>query len=90
MPKISQHVKIQNRKGLHARASAQLVKLAETFKTQTSIRYQDMCVPADSIMDLLMLGAAQGAVITIEGEGEDAEQAINALVHLINDEFGEK
>lgn len=89
MPKISREVKIQNRKGLHARASAQVVHLAETFQTQTFIRYQDMCVPADSIMDLLMLGAGQGAVITIEGEGDNAEEAVEALVHLINDQFGE-
>ncbi len=87
---VSRQVLIQNRRGLHARASAQVVRLAESFKTQNvQVRYQEMCVSAQSIMGLLMLGAAQGSVLTIEAEGPDAEQVVTALVALIEGKFGE-
>ncbi len=82
-------ITIQNRRGLHARASAQVVKLAESFSSMTYIRFQGMCVSAQSIMGLLMLGAGQGSLITIEGEGEDAEQAVSTLACLIEQKFGE-
>jgi len=80
---------VQNRKGLHARASAQVVMLAETFQSITYISFQDMRVPAQSIMGLLMLGAAQGSLLIIEGEGEDADLAVIALASLIENKFGE-
>lgn len=86
---IKQNALIQNRKGLHARASAQVVKIAEGFEAFTYISYQDMRVPAQSIMGLLMLGAGQGAHICIEGEGIDAEAAVAALADLIENKFGE-
>jgi phosphocarrier protein HPr len=80
---------IQNRKGLHAHASAQVVKLAESFQAVTYISCQEMRVPAQSIMGLLMLGAGQGSRVLIEGEGVDAEQAVASLVALIQNKFGE-
>ena len=86
---IRTEVCIQNRRGLHARASAQIVKITENFTALTYISYQDMRVPAQSIMGLLMLGAGQGASILIESEGEDAEEAVASLLALINDKFGE-
>jgi phosphocarrier protein HPr len=86
---IKKEVVIQNRKGLHARASAQVVKLAESFQAETFVCYQNMRVPAQSIMGLLMLGAGQGAVIAIEGAGDDADQAVSSLIKLIEDKFGE-
>ena len=86
---IKQEILIQNRKGLHARASAQVVKLAESFEAATYICYQKMRVPAQSIMGLLMLGAGQGSLVRIEGEGCDAEQAVSALANLIDNKFGE-
>ena len=86
---IKQEVFIQNRKGLHARASAQVVKVAELYEASTYISYQDMRVPAQSIMGLLMLGAGQGAHIFIEAEGTDAEEAVSSLVDLIQNKFGE-
>lgn len=87
---IKQVVLIQNRKGLHARASAQVVKTAERYKADIYISYQDMRVPAQSIMGLLMLGAGQGASICIEAEGIDGEEAVASLVDLINNQFGER
>lgn len=89
MSKIRQEALIQNRKGLHARASAQVVKLAESFNAETSICFQDLRVSAQSIMGLLMLGAAQGSLVIIEGEGVDADQAVSSLVKLIENQFGE-
>ncbi len=86
---IRQEALIQNRKGLHARASAQVVRIAESFQAQIYICYQERRVPAESIMGLLMLGAGQGAVVIIEGEGVDADQAVSSLVSLIENKFGE-
>lgn len=86
---IKQEILIQNRKGLHARASAQVVKLAESFDATTYVSYQKTRVPAQSIMGLLMLGAGQGSLVIIEGEGTDAEQAVSSLVELIENKFGE-
>ena len=87
--RVSQQTLIQNRKGLHARASAQVVRLAESFKTTIHVRYEEMCVSAQSIMGLLMLGAGQGAILTIEAEGQDAEKAVAALAALVENKFGE-
>jgi phosphocarrier protein HPr len=86
---FKQETIIQNRKGLHARASAQVVMLAETFKSETYICFQDMRAPACSIMSLLMLGAGHGSHLIIEGEGEDADLAVVALVNLVENKFGE-
>jgi len=86
---IKRFVLIQNRKGLHARASAQVVKITELYKSTTYVSFQDMRVPAQSIMGLLMLGAGQGAQLLIEAEGVDAEAVIAALEDLIENKFGE-
>ena len=90
MSKITKDTLIKNRKGLHARASAKVVKLAEAFKANLYICHQGTRVSATSIMDLLMLGASQGTPITIEGMGTDADEAVSALIALIDNEFGEK
>ena len=87
---IKQEVIIQNRKGLHARASAQVVKLAESFQAETYICFQGMRAPAGSIMGLLMLGAGQGSVLIIEADGSEATKAVQSLVRLIEDKFGEE
>lgn len=87
--RIKKEVLIQNRKGLHARASAQVVKRAESFQAITYVSFQDQRVSAQSIMGLLMLGAGQGSLIFIEGEGEDADEAVASLVDLIENKFGE-
>ncbi|MBX9786682.1 MAG: HPr family phosphocarrier protein [Alphaproteobacteria bacterium] len=86
---IKREVLIQNRKGLHARASAKIVKVAESFQAETHICYQERRVPAESIMGLLMLGAGQGSLIIIEAEGNEAEKVVDSLVQLIEDKFGE-
>ena len=86
---ISREAQIQNRKGLHARASAQVVKCAELFEATTYVCYQNMRVSAQSIMGLLMLGVSHGSTVVIEGEGVDEIEAVSSLIDLIENKFGE-
>lgn len=86
---ISQSVKIQNLKGLHARATSAFVKVADSFEAEISVQKKDLKVNGKSIMGLLMLGAPLGETIIISAEGPDAESAVQALVDLVNNKFGE-
>ena len=87
---ISQSVKIQNLKGLHARATSAFVKVADSFESEIFVQKQDLKVNGKSIMGLLMLGAPLGETIIISAEGDDAEAAIEALTELVNNKFGEE
>lgn len=80
---------IQNELGLHARAAAHFVKIANRFRSSISVHKDSVAVNGKSIMGVLMLAAAKGTEITIEAEGADAEQAVAALGQLIEDKFGE-
>ncbi len=91
MTRISRTVTIVNLKGLHARASAKFVtfvsRLPEGIKVE--VEKDGQYVTGTSIMGLMMLGAAKGSEITINVEGEQAELAIEKLVGLVVDGFGE-
>jgi len=82
-------VKIVNRYGLHARPAMQLVELANGFSSKVEITNSTLTVDAKSIMSVMRLGAAQGIVLMIRAEGDDAEQAVAALAKLVEDGFGE-
>jgi len=82
-------VTIRNRKGLHARASAKFVKCAELFDAAIFVTRDDQRVGGTSIMGLLMLAAGPGITLVIDAEGNQAREAIAALVALVNDGFGE-
>jgi phosphocarrier protein len=82
-------VKISNKLGLHARASAKLSKLAGTFRSEVSLARNGRRVNAKSIMGVMMLAAGLGAEVEIEAEGDDADAAMTALRALIDDKFGE-
>lgn len=82
-------VEIINLRGLHARASAKFVKLAATFETEIKVTRDGQTVDARSIMGLLMLGAGPGSEVELEGEGPDADAAIEALADLIARKFHE-
>ena len=82
-------VLICNRKGLHARASAKFVKCAELFNANVTVTRDGQSVGGTSIMGLMMLGAFMGTTIRIEAEGPEAPEAIDALVALVTDGFGE-
>ena len=82
-------VRIVNRKGLHARASAQFVRCAESFDAHVWVEKEEEKAGATSIMGLMMLGASLGNEITISAEGGQAEAAIAALTELVANGFGE-
>ena len=81
---------IKNKKGLHARASAKLVELVESFDAQCEISKQNMTVSGDSIMGLLMLAASKGSSIKLKLWGKDQNALEVALCDLINNNFGEE
>jgi phosphocarrier protein len=86
---LRREVEIVNARGLHARASAKFVKCAEQFDADISVSRDGQTVPATSIMGLMMLAAQMGSIILIEASGREAETALDALVSLIADRFGE-
>ena len=88
-PAAQRDVTILNKRGLHARASAKFVNMAEGFDAHISVSRGDETVNATSIMGLIMLGASLDTTITIAAQGTDAEAAIAALAALIADKFGE-
>jgi phosphocarrier protein len=81
-------VKIRNRKGLHARASAKFVKCAENFNATVRVTREDRTVGGTSIMSLMALAAGPGAEIFLEAEGPEAPEAIEALGALVEPGFG--
>jgi len=80
---------INNKLGLHARASAKLTKLAGSFPCQVWISRGDRRVNGKSIMGVMMLAAGKGSTIGIETNGGDADAALRAIVKLIVEKFGE-
>lgn len=89
MTEISREVRICNRRGLHARASAKFVGLASQLTDRVDVEKDGNRVCGTSIMGLMMLGAAMGDSITIHAEGETAEDSLRQLVTLVEDRFGE-
>ena len=82
-------VTISNKLGLHARASAKLTKLAGSYPCEVWLARGDRRVNAKSIMGVMMLAAGLGVTVEIETIGEREEEALNAIVALMNDKFGE-
>jgi len=82
-------IKIINKLGLHARASAKLTQIANQFKSDIWIEKNEKKVNAKSIMGVMMLAASQGSIVIITTEGIDEIEALNSLSALINDFFGE-
>ncbi len=90
MAGVSVEVVIVNRRGLHARASGKFAAVAGSFDASVTVMKDGITVGACSIMGLLMLGAGKGATVTIAATGEQASEAVETLVGLIADRFGEK
>ncbi|MFY8102642.1 MAG: HPr family phosphocarrier protein [Ramlibacter sp.] len=80
---------ISNKLGLHARASAKLTKMAGSFPCEVWISKGERRVNAKSIMGVMMLAAGLGSEVVLEAEGEQAQEAVDALLALIHDKFGE-
>lgn len=85
--KVKDFFVILNEKGLHTRPATELVKCAASYKAQITLHYQDLSVNAKSLLGILMLAAARGARIRIDAEGEDAEEAVQALIALAKRKF---
>ncbi|MAA99251.1 MAG: HPr family phosphocarrier protein [Stappia sp.] len=80
---------IVNRRGLHARASAKLVKLVETFDAEVTVTKDGQSVGGTSIMGLMMLAASPGCCIRVSATGTEAEAALAAISELVEGGFGE-
>ncbi|RZI94374.1 MAG: HPr family phosphocarrier protein [Variovorax sp.] len=86
---IKTSVTISNKLGLHARASAKLTKLAGSFPCEVWLSRGDRRINAKSIMGVMMLAAGIGVTVELETNGDQEQQAMDALVALMNDKFGE-
>ncbi|MDY0290751.1 MAG: HPr family phosphocarrier protein [Desulfuromonadaceae bacterium] len=86
---VTKELIIQNRLGLHARAAAQFVQLANQFSCEIFIEKNGEEVNGKSIMGILMLAAPKGTPITLRLDGDDAQDALSALQKLVDDKFGE-
>ena len=86
---IKTTVTISNKLGLHARASAKLTKLAGSYRCEVWMSRGERRINAKSIMGVMMLAAGLGSQVELETSGSDEQQAMDALVALINDKFGE-
>jgi len=86
---LQQEIEIINKLGLHARASAKLTQTASQFQSEVWLSRNNRRVNAKSIMGVMMLAASKGSSIGIETTGPDEQLAMNALVELIQNRFGE-
>ena len=86
---VSAEATIVNKLGLHARASAMLTQVASNFQCEIWLTRSGRRVNAKSIMGVMMLAAAKGSVVVVEADGRYAEAALGALLHLIQEKFGE-
>ena len=87
---ISSSLTISNKRGLHARASAKFVKLAESFDADIRVSREGETVPANSIMGLMMLGASIGMQIEVSATGPQAAEAVQAIGALVDAKFDEE
>jgi phosphocarrier protein HPr len=87
---VEQTVTIQNRLGLHARACSVLVKEAARYASHISIIRDGLEVNGKSILGVMMLAAEMGAHVTLRADGKDEKEALEALVRVVNNKFGEE
>jgi phosphocarrier protein len=87
---VCRDLQIVNLRGLHARAAARFVQLAETFDAGICVSKDQTTVDATSIMGLMMLAAGNGSMIRVKAKGPQAEAAVAALAALVADRFGEE
>lgn len=85
----AREIKISNRLGLHARAAAKLVNVASRYGAEVMLEKNGQRVNGKSIMGVMMLAASQGSVLQLMVDGEAEEEAMQALVELIDSKFGE-
>ena len=86
---MTKSLKVTNRLGVHARVAAKLVQTANFFKSEIILEANGQEVNARSILGILTLACPQGSYISVQADGVDAEQAIEAFEQLFQDKFGE-
>jgi phosphocarrier protein HPr len=87
---IKRKIVVINKLGLHARAAAKLVQLTSRFASESQLIRGDRIANGKSIMGVMMLAAGKGTEIELLVDGEDEEEAMDAICELINHRFGEK
>ncbi|MCK5242622.1 HPr family phosphocarrier protein [bacterium] len=87
---MEKEVVIENKLGMHLRAAAMFIETGNKFQCQIHLRKDERMVNAKSIMGLMALGAACDSKLTVVTDGEDEKEALEALVQLIQNRFGEK
>ncbi len=87
---ITKTIKIINKLGLHARASAKFVSTASRFQSDIEVSNSNQTINGKSIMGVMMLAAHQGTELSLSIDGPDEDEMMNALVELINNRFGEE
>ena len=87
---IVREIPITNKRGLHARASAKFVQMAERFKADITVTRNNETVGGNSIMGLMMLSAGPGSSVIVSATGPEAREAIEALTTLVTTKFGEE
>ncbi|MDK2801007.1 MAG: phosphocarrier protein HPr [Clostridiales bacterium] len=87
---ISKEVVVQNQVGLHARPATFFIQKANEFKSSIWVEKDERKVNAKSLLGVLSLGISKGTKITIIADGTDEEEAVNAMVNLINSNFSEQ
>jgi len=90
MAKVSARVIIPNKRGLHARASAKIVEASARFKSEIHVIKDGTAVNGRSIMGLMMLAASIGSAVEITAEGPDQDEALRAILALVDAKFGEE
>jgi phosphocarrier protein len=86
---ISRDVQVTNRLGLHARAAARFVHTANRYRSRITLGRDSRSMDGKSILGILLLAAAQGAILTVTADGDDEEAALVALADLVSGRFGE-
>ena len=87
---LSAVARITNKRGLHARAASKLAEAASRFKAHITVSKDGQTVEARSVMNLMMLAASLGTEVEISAKGEDAKEALTAILALIAANFGEE
>jgi len=87
---LVRELRLTNKKGLHARASARFVQIVQQFNAEVKVERCGETAGGDSIMSLLMLAAPLGSTLTVSATGKEAEAALDAIQQLLADRFGEE
>lgn len=87
--KLTEEIEIINELGLHARAAANFVKVANNYSSEVTVEKDGVSANGKSIMGVMMLAASRGSMITVTTEGEDARESMEALKKLVKNKFGE-